>query len=110
MPSLITLPSRPVAVLSPEEVQSLIEEKAAKAIPATKRKELGLPSPNENLQSPLSQDIFNTKGEEEMLRASYERFFKFAIEIESLNPHEAMFAFQRGIKGGLKKSFIVIPL
>ncbi|OWM70446.1 hypothetical protein CDL15_Pgr011922 [Punica granatum] len=35
MPSLIILPPRPVAALSPREVQRLIEEKVAKAIQAT---------------------------------------------------------------------------
>ncbi|PKI38101.1 hypothetical protein CRG98_041507, partial [Punica granatum] len=61
MPSLITPLPRPIVALSLEEVQRLIEEKVAKAIQAIERKQLSLPSPSMNLQSPLSQDILNTK-------------------------------------------------
>ncbi|OWM86033.1 hypothetical protein CDL15_Pgr027259 [Punica granatum] len=61
MSLLITLPPKQVAALSPVEVQQLIEEKVAKAIQATEQKQLSLPSPSENLQSPQSQDIINTK-------------------------------------------------
>ncbi|PKI36758.1 hypothetical protein CRG98_042860 [Punica granatum] len=61
MPTLIKIPPGPVATLSLEEVQRLTEEKAAKAIQATEWKQLSLPSPNENLESPLLLDILNTK-------------------------------------------------
>ncbi|PKI31391.1 hypothetical protein CRG98_048217 [Punica granatum] len=61
MSSLITPLPGPVVALSLEEVRRLIEEKVAKAIQAIKRKQLSLPSPSENLQSHLSQDILNIK-------------------------------------------------
>ncbi|OWM63186.1 hypothetical protein CDL15_Pgr010586 [Punica granatum] len=61
MPMLIKIPPGSVATLSLEEVQRLTEEKAAKAIQATEWKQLSLPSPNENLESPLLLDILNTK-------------------------------------------------
>ncbi|PKI42317.1 hypothetical protein CRG98_037288 [Punica granatum] len=133
MPSLITIPPGLAAVLSPKEVQRLIGEKVAKAIQATERKQLGLPSLNENLESPISQDILNTKElfiqrfaatrrvkrdlnelftmeqkEGETLRAWYKDLFKVFTKIESLSPRKAMSAFQRGLrKRRLKKSLIV---
>ncbi|PKI38702.1 hypothetical protein CRG98_040910 [Punica granatum] len=70
MPSLIILPPRLVAAYFLEEIQRLIKEKVAKAIQATKRKQLGFPSPNKNLQSLLSQNILNTKFQSTMCVAT----------------------------------------